>query len=161
MSDLQKSATNAYTETTELKSSYTSRICGLTKNNSTIGKFAHVTCTFFGEQTKEIIQVYWNLITEKITNKIKFKVIDEALFGPDKNIDVYTLEMLDKQLEEYINWLHQEFGVPDHGIFTKTICWHISKRNLSVALEIGDVIEGSKIDVKCLGPHDPILSKVL
>lgn len=140
--------------------SYTYRISKLLRGDECIGKFAYV-IVFCHDDQEEDLDVIKEYLGDFFTEKVEFVVIGEALFGKDNNIPVYTLEMKSKELETNLIECHEEIGRPDNGIFPDKICWHVSKRNLSVDLNVGDTIIGHQFDIKQLGSHDPLYTKSL
>ena len=76
-------------------------------------------------------------------------------FGPNKDIKVILVELLDKDLEEELVQFYRAYGKPDHGFYPDRPNWHISKRNVEYDVVVGTIIIAHQVDIKILGPHDP------
>lgn len=138
---------------------YTSRIGHfLTLENKPIGNFAHCTITYLGALEEKVAKTRFDELEDILGEKepLEFEIIGEDKFGPKNDIPVFLMKLHDKELEGELTKFHQLHGKEDHGIKTATPVWHISKRNVTAQLNIGDRLTAHSVDVKQLGNYDPI-----
>ena len=140
---------------------YTCRFGTLMYNDRCIGEYAHITITFLGELPLSDVEEIWqNLISIVEKEEIVFKIVGEDMFGVDKNIPVWKL-MAVGDFENKLHSFHQRYGKPDNGFWSDTISWHISKRNITSDINIGNIIVPIKLDIKQLGSFDPIYNTII
>jgi hypothetical protein len=138
---------------------YTSRIGHfLTSKNELVGEFAHCTITFLGPLDEKTAKTRFTELEGFFSEKksVNFSVTGEDNFGPKNDIPVFLMELHDKELEGKLIKFHQTNGKEDHGFKNDVPVWHISKRNVKAQLSIGDQLTAHSVDIKQLGPFDPV-----
>jgi hypothetical protein len=138
---------------------YTSRLGGfIDKFITPIGQHAHVTISFLDRLDEQQVKIAFAELEKIFESRtvLNFKIIGEDNFGPKKDIPVFTLQMMDKDMERLLAQFHKTFGKPDNGFYTEVPNWHVSKRNIEKDLHVGEIITARSVDIKQLGPHDPV-----
>jgi len=138
---------------------YTSRLGGfIDKFITPIGRHAHVTISFLDQLDERQLKVAFAELEKIFESRtmLNFQIVGEDYFGPKKDISVFILRVMDKDMERLLVQFHETFGKPDNGIYNEVPNWHVSKRNIEEDLHVGEIITARSVDIKQLGPHDPI-----
>lgn len=137
-----------------------------------VGKFLHVTAAYLGKSysdsatAKKIEHVLETYV--KRVPVTRFKCIKEVKMGPKLDLDAMEVEFLDEtaanemklfsktygKLEE---WQEKDANKLQHEKQLSNPRYHVTLKGQRTFCQVGDVLTCVVIDIKPLGPFDPVM----